>query len=110
MAIVQHVSFSTFVDAFRARGREGQFSYQGLKALFEHLEDLSEFIGEDIELDVVGICCDYSEWDESSLAIELGMDPIAAKDTEDARSYIDNTDVSVIYTAVDTYIIHVSEL
>jgi len=33
-----------------------------LTALFDHLEELSEDIG-DIELDVIAICCGYSEYE-----------------------------------------------
>ena len=51
-----------FMDAFRQSDTyKNNFSYHGLKALFEYLEQLSEDMGEDIELDVVAICCDYSE-------------------------------------------------
>jgi len=37
--------------------RPNQFSYEGLGALFEHLDF------EDIELDVIAICCDYVEYE-----------------------------------------------
>ena len=39
------------------RIRPNQFSYEGLGALFEHLDF------EDIELDVIAICCDYVEYE-----------------------------------------------
>jgi hypothetical protein len=53
-----------FLDAFRQSDTyKNNFSYYGLKALYEYLEQLSEDIGEDIELDVAAICCDYSEFD-----------------------------------------------
>lgn len=62
MAIVTTInSASQFMDEFRACGRNDQFSYEGLEALYDYLEDLSDSIGENINLDVVGICCDYSE-------------------------------------------------
>jgi len=49
-------------DALRADINAG-WSYYGAKALAEYLENLSEDIGEDIELDIVAIRCDYSEYD-----------------------------------------------
>lgn len=59
MAIIQTVTFSQFCDSFRHAGRSGQFSYKGLRVLFDFLEDFSD--GSDYELDVVGLCCSYYE-------------------------------------------------
>jgi len=59
----QSVSHWDFEDAFRAHDRYGQFGYDGLKALYEYLEDLGDDIGEEIELDVIAICCDYTLYD-----------------------------------------------
>ena len=59
----QTVNDWDFTDAFHKAGRGKQFSYEGLKALFEHLEDLESDIGEEIELDVIALCCEYMEYD-----------------------------------------------
>lgn len=64
MAIVQTLTVYDFRDAFVRAGRKAHFSYKGFSILFEALEELSEVTGEDIEMDVGGICCD---WQESSL-------------------------------------------
>jgi hypothetical protein len=58
----QTVNSSDFVDAFRTHNRMDQFSYEGLKALFEHLEQYEADTGEEMELDVIAICCDYAEY------------------------------------------------
>lgn len=55
------VNFSKFTDAFRNAGRKDQFSYEGLKALYEYLEQYEEDSQEEIELDVIALCCEYSE-------------------------------------------------
>ena len=52
-----------FSDAFHKMGRGKQFSYEGLDALFDYLEMLEDDIGEPIELDVISLCCEYSEYD-----------------------------------------------
>lgn len=57
------VSQWDFEDAFRGHGRENQFSYEGKKALYEYLEDLGDDIGEEIELDVIALCCEYTEYE-----------------------------------------------
>jgi hypothetical protein len=55
------INDQAFHDAFINMGRKDQFSYAGRAALFEHLEGLAEDMGEPIELDVIALCCDYSE-------------------------------------------------
>ena len=44
--------------------RPGQFSYKGLAALFEYFEDLESQTGEQMELDVIAICCKYTEYED----------------------------------------------
>ena len=56
-----NVNENEFRDMFRAI-RPDNFSYSGLGALFEYLEELSDDIGEDIEVDVIAICCDFTEY------------------------------------------------
>lgn len=51
-----------FIDAFTMAGRQDNFSYVGLKALYDYLIDYEESIGEEIELDVIALCCEFAEW------------------------------------------------
>jgi len=69
----QTVNLYEFREAFRAI-RPDNFSYEGLEILFEYLEQLGEDIGEEIELDVIAICCDYSEDDFQVVADEFELD------------------------------------
>ena len=55
--MVQTINCSQFRDAFRSAGRANQFSYEGLTALFDFLEEVNP----DFDLDVVALCCDYAE-------------------------------------------------
>ena len=43
--------------------RPNNFSYEGLKALYEYLEEYEEDTEQEIELDVIGLCCDFTEYD-----------------------------------------------
>lgn len=63
----QTITFSQFVDAFRAHDRQDQFSYGALRVLFDELEDYEEQTGSEIELDVVALCCEYVEMDLEDL-------------------------------------------
>ena len=57
------VNVYDFRQAFEDSGRAENFSYAGLEALFEYLVSLEEDTGEEMELDVIGICCDFSEYE-----------------------------------------------
>ncbi len=61
--LIKRVSFYDFVDEFKKYNREDAFTYQGKKALFNYLNDLSEDLGEPIELDVIALCCYFTEYD-----------------------------------------------
>ena len=58
------VDQATFVRQFEAYGRADQFSYEALEALFEYYDEL-----EDCELDVIAICCDWTEYEDMEEAI-----------------------------------------
>ena len=53
----QTVSVYDFRDAFHRMDRKDQFSYEGLGALYEYLEECDP----DMELDVIAICCDFTQ-------------------------------------------------
>ena len=57
------INFSQFCDRFKDMGREEQFSYEGKKALFEYLEQYEEDTGEELELDIVALCCEFTEYE-----------------------------------------------
>lgn len=62
----QYVTFSDFVDAFHGHDRDNQFSYEGKKALFDYFNEFEESSGEEIELDVIAICCEWTEYDNAT--------------------------------------------
>ena len=49
---------------FKECGRENSFTRVGMETLFEHLEELSESCGWDIKIDVIELCCEWSEYDD----------------------------------------------
>jgi len=58
------INQSQFIDAFRAMGRKDQFSYGALCALFQYMEDTEDNCGEEVELDVVALCCEFTEYSD----------------------------------------------
>lgn len=63
-----------FRDAFKAAGRENNFSYDGLGVLFDYFEEYEESTGEEIELDVIAICCEYDEAMPEEIAANYCID------------------------------------
>lgn len=57
----QTINFSQFCDAFHGSQYQENFTYDGKRALFDYLEQYEQDTGEEIELDICAICCDYSE-------------------------------------------------
>ena len=85
------VNSSMFVDAFRRMGREDNFSSEALEALFNYLEEYEQDTGEEIELDVIGLCCEFTEYENAIMAAEdYGFTTeLEAEDYEDVESYED---------------------
>lgn len=67
MAIVQTIRTATqFAHAFNEVS-PNSFTIQALEALFDYLDELSEDMGEDIELDPIAIRCDWAEYADKEL-------------------------------------------
>ena len=58
----QSVNLYAFRRAFETL-RPDNFSYAGQEALFDYLEEYEESAGEELELDVIALCCDFSEYE-----------------------------------------------
>ena len=57
----QTVNFYEFRNAFKDYGREDNFSYAGLSVLFDYLTEYEEDTGAEVTLDVIALCCDFTE-------------------------------------------------
>lgn len=74
MAIVQTLSESSFINAFKQSSRKDKFSYEALETIFDYLEEYSDSTSEPVEFDIVGICCDWAESHWSDIAREYSID------------------------------------
>ena len=72
--LIKRVTESDFTRAFDDMGRGTSFSTEALKEIYAYLEELSEDLGEDIELDVIAICCEFSEMAFDEVLEEQGED------------------------------------
>jgi len=61
--MIQTITSSDFTTAFHRAGRGDNFTYGGLIALYDYFEQYEDDTGEQIELDVIAICCEYNEYE-----------------------------------------------
>lgn len=90
----QSVTFSQFVDAFRAYDRYDSFGYDGLRIIFDYLEAYEQDTGEEIELDVIAICCDYNMMTIEDIVkgYEIDLSDVDAQDVEEyVLNYLNET-------------------
>lgn len=76
---------SQFRDEFHRCGRGNQFSYEALGLLFDYLNDC----GSDVELDVIGVCCEYSEDTPESIAENYSIDIDGLNDSNVKNEVLD---------------------
>lgn len=63
-------TYDDFYNAFVRMGRQDQFSLEALDALLEYYEEYEDSTGEQIELDVIAICCDWTEYNSLEELLE----------------------------------------
>lgn len=84
----QTISFSDFCDAFRAYDRNNNFSYKGKRLLFDFLESIEEDTGQEIELDVIALCCEYDEYHWQDIADNYSIDLSDCDDDEEKEQAV----------------------
>ena len=84
----QSINFTNFVDAFHSMGRGEQFSYDALKAIFEYFESIEETTGEEQELDVIAICCDFSEMSIDEIIASYSIDVSECEDRAEQHQIV----------------------
>jgi len=75
---------SQFRDAFRQADRQDQFSYEALNMLYEYFEDVDP----DMELDVIAICCEYTEDTPEGMANNSWSVDDLTQDEEELRDQV----------------------
>jgi hypothetical protein len=76
---------SQFRDAFRQANRQDQFSYEALNMLYEYFEDVDP----DMELDVIAICCEYTEDTFEGIASNYEVDLTGVDEADIPQAVMD---------------------
>lgn len=95
----QTIGWGQFSEAFARMDRKDQFSYEALELIYDYLTELEDSTGEELELDVIAICCDYTEDSYESIAelygIELDSDDDAEDQHQQVRNFIETESILV---------------
>lgn len=84
----QNVWLNAFRDAFANANRQENFSYSGLEALYDYLAEYEESTGQEIELDVVALCCEYTEYENLAELQKNYTDIESFRDLENSTQVI----------------------
>ena len=96
--MIRTINEYDFIKEFHKMGRGNNFSTSGLIALYEYLEMLGDDLGQEIELDVIALCCEYAEYDN--------LEEFQADYSEDYQTIGDiESDTTVIMIDDDSFII-----
>ena len=87
------VSVYDFHQAFKEL-RPNNFSYAGLNILYDYFEEYERDTGEELEMDVIAICCDFTEdtWQNiaSSYDIDLTGAELGGEKYEIVKEYLED--------------------
>ena len=104
----QSIGFGDFCDAFRAYDRNENFTYEGKCILFDYLEEYEDSTGESIELDVIALCCEYSEDSIEDIinnySIDIEEDTTEEEKADIVEEYLSENTILVGKTDIDTFI------
>lgn len=95
------VDWFDFTNAFQTRSRTNHFSYEGLLVLFDYLEQYENDCEVELELDVVGLCCEYGEYNLTDLNKAYNQEFTTLAEAEEwlleVTRYCGKTDNTVVF-------------
>ena len=84
--ITETITQSQFSDAFYKMGRGNQFSYEAKNLIYDYLDELENY-----ELDVIGICCEFAEYENlAEFQNDYGEEYISMEMIEAATTVLRN--------------------
>ena len=90
----QTITEQMFIDSFTDCNRQENFSRSGRKAIFEYFSELEDSCDMEIELDPIGICCEYSEYSSATEVWNEYFPKGVIQDEENALAWLEhNTQV-----------------
>lgn len=82
----KNINEQEFINEFKIGTRKAQYSIEGLKALYKYFKNYEFAANEDVYLDVIAVCCEYTEYEN----IEACLKDYDLKTIDELR---ENTDI-----------------
>ena len=73
---------------FKKSDRKDQFTRPALSKLYDYLIELTEGIDEDLEMDIIALCCEWTEYDDSDELMESWGDDVGQGDKIDEEEQL----------------------
>ena len=93
--MIQRIGFCQFCDAFRDMGRNKQFTYEAKRALFDYIGELESVIGEEVELDVIALCCEWNEETLEDVLHDYGLESL--EELEENTTVLELPNGNILY-------------
>ena len=88
--------------------RPDNFSYEAIDLLFDYFEEYENDTGEEMDFDVIAICCDFSEDKHQDIIDNYDIDLTGCEDEleiaervveylQENTSYVGETEVGLVY-------------
>lgn len=89
---------SEFTDLFDTYGRGDNFTSAARRALFDYLDNLSDDIGQNAEIDIIALCCEWSEYSQDELVEQFShlVDLSDVDEDEHYQTVLDTVDERTI--------------
>jgi hypothetical protein len=95
----QTLNQNSFIQAFEDMFRDKQFSRRALISLYEYFDQYEHDTGEQIELDVVAICCEYTEESYKDIAdsynVTLDSQDSEAEHLQQVKDFLETETIMV---------------
>lgn len=93
------VNKSMFIDQFRVMDRLENFSVEAREMLFDYLEEYEESCIDYIEMDIIAVCCEYSEDTVKEIAENYSIGVSDCTDDDEMRAKV------LEYLEKNTYVV-----
>lgn len=97
--MIKTINLHDFRQAFQDYGRGEQFSYEALDLIFDYYKQYEDDTGEQVNLDVIAICCDLAELTPADFRkqYDVPADTSVMDYLCDQAAYVGETDQTVIF-------------
>jgi DNA-binding MarR family transcriptional regulator len=96
----ESVNLATFTKAFN-QIRPDHFTPEALELIYEFITTYEDDTNMEVELDVIAICCDFTEMTQSEVAEAYG---ISKSDIDSVIDYLEDKTLFLGITSSDTFV------